>query len=82
MEDLHGHDFSAGMQAFFSQVKLHAFYLTALWLWGGIVIVLKWWVAFDCAACLVLAMVAVAIRMISFSGRRSSQVLSEPAATV
>lgn len=51
------------MQALLAHAKLHAFYLMALWFWGGILVTLKWWIALDAAACVLLTSVALAMRM-------------------
>ena len=50
------------MRAIFAQARLHAFYLTALWFWGGILIVWQWWIAFDLVIFAILALTAILIR--------------------
>lgn len=51
------------MRTILSHAKLHAFYLMALWFWGGILIALKWWIAFDVLVCVLLMLVALAMRI-------------------
>ena len=51
------------MRAIFAQAKLHAFYLMALWFWGGILVVWQWWIAFDVAACVLLTLIALAMQV-------------------
>lgn len=51
------------MRDVLAHAKLHAFYLSALWLWGGVLVVLKWWIAFDAAVCVLLALAAVLVRL-------------------
>lgn len=64
------------MRALLAHAKLHAFYLVALWLWGGILVVIKWWIMFDLVACALLAVVATAMRM-QHSGRSRSRQMSK-----
>lgn len=61
------------MRALLAHAKLHAFYLVALWLWGGILVAIKWWIMFDLVACALLAVVATAMLMQHSAQRRSSE---------
>lgn len=61
------------MWTFLAHAKLHAFYLVALWLWAGILVIIKWWIMFDLVACALLTVVATGMRMQHSARRRSRQ---------
>ena len=61
------------MRALHIHAKLHAFYLTALWLWAGILVVIKWWIVFDVVAYALLAIAALVLRMQATARSRSRE---------